>query len=75
MSVTGHRPCRDGEGRALDEGHGTAAGQGAGANLGALQVKQDGHGTAHLPGQPTDVGDHGGVLVIRTVRHVEARRV
>ena len=75
MSVTGHRPCRDGEGRALDQGHGIAAGEWAGANLGALQVKQDGHGTAHLARQAPDVGDHGGVLVIRTVRHVEARRV
>jgi hypothetical protein len=75
VGVTGHGPRGEGEGRTLDEGHGTATGERAGANLRALQVKQDGHGPVHLPRQPTHVGHHGGVLVMRPVRHVEADSV
>ena len=47
----------------------------AGADLGALGVEQDGYGDAELGGESADLLDHRAVVLVGTVREVEASDV
>ena len=72
LGGAGHGPGGDDQAFPLDQGNRLVAGQGAGANLGPLQILEDGHGAFLAVGLRTHPGDAAGVFCVGAVGEIEA---